>query len=141
MTDESGAADPMSTARVLLVDDDPLYVRRACRAFGDVVDLQVASNRDDALLATEGWFPDVVVVDMLLGDADAFRLLDELRMRCRNAALNVVYLAKGPGSIQRWQSDAGTFLGVVKRESGIEALREVVVTAIRGSHGVVQPAA
>lgn len=121
----------MDRARVLLVDDDPLYTRRAVRELGDSVDLQIVTNRSEALALTESWYPDVVVVDMLLRDADAFWLLDELRHRCRDAALGVVYLAKGPGSIQRFWAEGGAFLGVVKRESGIEILRSAISSAVR----------
>jgi CheY-like chemotaxis protein len=131
----------MQRARVLLVDDDPLYVRRASRILGCHVDLQVAASRCAALDATADWQPDVIVLDMLLGDADAFRLIDELRARYRDAAPGVVYLAKGPGSIQRLQGDAGSFLGVVKRDAGIDALLVAILAALCSLRGVIQPAA
>jgi ActR/RegA family two-component response regulator len=42
----------MCSARVLLIDDDPLYVRRARRVFDDSIDLQVAASRGEVLDVT-----------------------------------------------------------------------------------------
>jgi CheY-like chemotaxis protein len=120
----------MCSARVLLIDDDPLYVRRARRVFDDSVDLQVAASRGEVLDVTTSWYPDVIVVDMLLRDADAFAMLDELRSRGGGRQLSVVFLTKGPGAIQQFWSESDALLGVVKRESCIKVLRDAVISAI-----------
>jgi DNA-binding NarL/FixJ family response regulator len=117
-------------ARVLIVDDDPLYVGRARAALQDCVELQIVSSHDAALAATVNWAPDVVVLDSLMGDAPAFRLLDTMRERSDGGVPHVVYLAHGAGSIHRLQSDDSSFLGVIKRESGAAGLMSAVRCAL-----------
>lgn len=124
-------------ARVLIVDDDPFFVRRARAALEGTVELQIFSDRDAALAATEQWSPDVVMVDVMVGDTGAFGLLDEMRERCLGGVPRILYLAKGPGSIHRLQPGDGSFLGVIKRESSLDGLMQAVrcalATAVTGS--------
>lgn len=115
--------------RVLLVDDDPLYVRRAMLALAGTADLRIAASREAALALITDWWPDVVVLDMFLRDGDAIRLPEELRARGRSRSLGVVYLTKGAGARTRFQSLGTNFLGVVERERGAEALRAALRAA------------
>lgn len=134
--DRCETVSQLLSARVLIVDDDALYVRRARAALKDSVDLQIVSSHDDAIAATADWAPDVVVVDSLLGNEAAFNLLDNLRERHVNSVPSVVYVARGAGAIHRMQSDSTSFLGVVKRESGTEgllaAIRQAVAAVVGG---------
>ena len=123
----------MQPARVLMVDDDVLYTRRTRLALGEMVELRVVQSRTEALAAADRWVPDLVVVDLFVGDSDAFRLLDGLRSRRPLSPLSVIYLTKGPGSSTRFQNDGRTFLGVIQRESGIDRLRDPLVAATRPS--------
>lgn len=119
----------MSAARVLLVDDDPLFTRRAELALGTMVDVRVARTQRDALTTAESWRPDAVVVDVMLTDSDAFRLLEELRSRV-GGQLAVICLTKGPGS-RTWLFDDGVaFFGVMRREAGIDTLQLAVARAV-----------
>lgn len=124
-----------TTPRVLLVDDDPLYVRRATIALTGTADLRIASTREAALAAIADWWPDVVVLDMFLRDGDAIRLPEELRARGRSRVLGVVYLAKGAGAQTRFQSLGTNFLGVVERERDAEALRAALRAALNHRDG------
>jgi CheY-like chemotaxis protein len=122
----------MPPARVLLVDTDSFFTRRARRLLEDRVDLHVAGNRWEALSAARTWMPDVVVLDMLLNDGDSFLLVDELRKQTAEdrRQLAVIYLSRGPGSATRCQADAGGFLGVVTRDAGPDCLCSVVQMAL-----------
>ena len=121
----------MLPARVLMVDDDVLYTRRTRLALGEVVELRVVRTRSEALAIAECWVPDLVVLELFVGDSDAFRLLDELRNRQPLSPLSIIYLTKGPGSSTRFQNDGHTFLGMIQRESGIERLHDAIVAATR----------
>ena len=120
----------MSPARVLLVDDDPLFIRRAQSAFDESVDLQVVSTGTAALRATAGWQPNVVVLDMFLREGDTFDVLDELRQRRHPGCRGVICLVKGPGAATHFEAVDGTFLGVLRREAGTDGLRDAVNCAL-----------
>ena len=116
----------MPPDRVLLVDEDPIFIRRLRRTLDPSVELQVAMTGDDALLTTTTWTPDLVVIDPLLGDSDSFGVLDTLRERLAGSCLGVICLSKGPGSATRFQEAAGTLYGVIKRESAAECIGDAL---------------
>jgi DNA-binding NarL/FixJ family response regulator len=115
-----------TTRRVLLVDDDPIFVRGARAALCDVVDLYVVSEGHAALAAADLLRPELVIVDVLLRGTDAFGLLDQLRARMGPRARAVILLAKGPGAVSRGELWEGEFLGVHRRDAGPQALQDVV---------------
>lgn len=127
----------MLPVRVLMVDDDVLYARRARLALDGTVELRVAQSRFEALAAVDRWSPELVILDLFFGDSDAFRLLDELRSTRPLLPLSVIYLAKGPGSSTSCQNDGDTFLGVIQRDAGIEELRHAVIAATSASRVAV----
>lgn len=117
-------------ARVLIVDDDPFFVRRARIALDGVVELHIVSDEESALAAAEAWAPDVVMVDVMTGETGAFKLVDEMRERCRGNGPRVLYLAKGPGSADRYHASDGSFLGVIRRECSMDGLMCAVRSAL-----------
>jgi PleD family two-component response regulator len=125
--------------RILLVDDDRLYTRRAEAALLGLADLRVATGRRAALTATLSWAPDIAILDMFLPDGDALRLPDELQQRAATDEIGLIYLAKGPGAATRFQSLAGRFLGVVHRDAGSSGLLEAIrlASASRSFPGVI----
>ena len=127
----------MAKKRVLLADDDPLFVRSTRAALHADVELHVVSTAADALAAIERLRPDLMLIDLLLCGADAFWLIDELRARARDAG--VICLAKGPGamSLTRLRSLGDGFFGVHRREAGSEALRQVVKDSLSDENGLV----
>ncbi|MEX1158177.1 MAG: hypothetical protein WEC79_04535 [Thermomicrobiales bacterium] len=120
----------MGQARVLLVDDDQLFIRRMRQALAGSMDLQVATTSCDALSTEAGWTPDVVVIDPLLGDTDSFGLLDRLRERWRESGVGVICLSRGPGAVTRYQPEAGGFYGAVMRDVGVDGVCDAVRYAV-----------
>jgi ActR/RegA family two-component response regulator len=132
----------MYPARVLLIDDDPYYARRA-RSFFDVdnhIDLRVVTTATAASVAIEQWRPNIVILDLLLADSCSFALLDALRSRRRTSRIGVICLAGGAGSCEAYHhcTDGGQFLGVLRRDAGPEALLHAVAIAVSAT---CQPAA
>ena len=121
----------MGPARVLLVDDDQLFIRRIQRALNGSMDVQVATTSCDALTMAADWTPDVVVIDSVLGDADSFSLLDKLRASWCDADVGVICVSKGAGAATRYQVVDEGFFGMVLRDAGSEgvcaALREALI--------------
>jgi CheY-like chemotaxis protein len=131
----------MLPARVLIVDDDLLYTRRAVMLLDSLYDVRVAETRADALRCVAQSSPDVVVLDMFPHDTDAFRLLDDLRARLAPGPVNVIFLSKGPGAATRYCTDQDTFFGVVSRDSGPECLRDALLEAMQSTHALSTAAA
>src|SRR5687767_14204597 len=99
-----GAMSPM---RVLLVDDDELFVRRAVEILGTTVDLRVVTRPEQALPESESWEPQLILLDMLPAHTDAFRLAEELRALLPGTLNGIIFLAKGPGARTRLHIHAG----------------------------------
>lgn len=123
-------AAPAALPRILLIDDDRLYVRRVAKSLLGVADLRIADGRASALDVTSMWQPDVTILDMFLRDGDAMRLPDELRMRASSRHMSVIYLVKGPGALTRFQLLNGHFLGVVQRDTGTTGLLDAIRSAL-----------
>ncbi|MCC6874716.1 MAG: response regulator, partial [Sandaracinaceae bacterium] len=81
-------------ARVLIVDDDALYVRALKRSL-ERSELEVATSATaaEARAAFDSFAAEVVVLDYQLPDADGLALLAELRARAPDAVflLNTAY--------------------------------------------------
>ena len=96
---------PEAPKRVLIVDDDPMVGRIALAhvtAMG--AEGKVTDNPDAFFAALEEWKPDVVMVDLVLGDMDG---LDVLRRLAEEDSTASVIIASGVG--QRVLSAARRF--------------------------------
>jgi CheY-like chemotaxis protein len=133
-------ASTRATKRVLLVDDDPTFVRGARVALRGTVDLYVVSDADAALEAAGLLHPDLVLVDVLLRGTDAFWLLDRLRERMGPRARAVICLAKGPGALSRAALCGGEYFGVHRRDAGPGALLEAVTRGLAAAGAQFEPA-
>lgn len=125
----------MAPARVLLVDDDQLFIRRLQRALDGEIDLQVATTSSDALTRAADWRPDVVVLDPLLDDADSFGLLDRLLASWCGAGVGVICLSKGAGAATRYQTVDDRFFGMVLRDAGTDGVCDALRFALAGDGG------
>jgi len=123
--------------RILLIDDDRLYIRRAARSLLGIADLRIVSGRNTAIEATQVWHPDIVILGMFLSDGDAMHLPDELRSRTSIPELSAIYLVKGPGALTRFQTFNGCFLGVVQRDAGPLGLLQAIRSALAQHHAFV----
>jgi DNA-binding NarL/FixJ family response regulator len=116
--------------RVLLIDDDPLFIRRLKDALGDSVNLQVVSIADDAISACSEWQPDLVLLDVLIAPGDSFSILDDISRAERAGQFSVLCLSRGAGSTTRLQSFGNAVFGILKREADREALATTVNQAL-----------
>ena len=120
----------MTPKRVLLVDDDESFARLVIAVLNGAVDVRVISQPDQAMLDSDEWAPDLLLMDMLPKHMDAFSLADELRAKWHDTLHGVIFLAKGPGALTRLNHDAGELFGVVTRDAGPQTLRRAVLDGL-----------
>lgn len=118
--------------RILIVDDHPLVRRGLTALIDDEPDLMVcaaAATRRAGLAAIAASRPDLVVVDLSLGDGDGLDLLKDIR--AAHADLPVLVLTIHDASVYAQQAfRAGAHGYVTKQEMG-----EAVLLAI---HSVLE---
>jgi two-component system nitrate/nitrite response regulator NarL len=112
----------------VLIVDDHAVVRAGLRMLIDqgpgMKVTGVAGNRDEALDAAARTQPDVIILDIVLGDEDGLSFLPELREAARNARVLVLTGLRSSES-QRQAMRAGA-LGVVLKEHAAEVLIKAI---------------
>jgi len=113
--------------KVLIVDDHAV-VRAGLRMLIDqdpgMKVIGVAGNRAEALAAAAGDQPDVIILDIVLGDEDGLSFLPELLQVARRARVLVLTGLRGSDS-QRQAMRAGA-MGVVLKEHAAEVLIKAI---------------
>ncbi len=90
----------MSTKqRVLIVDDEPRNQRIVTEILEDLVDLNTASNGEEALNIADTFLPDLVLLDIMMPGIDGYKVCKEL---CTNPKLTTtkVILVSGKAMIE-----------------------------------------
>ncbi len=117
-----------SSVRVLIVDDDPSFLRLAERAFAREggFEIRTAQTGYDAGALTESFRPDVIVLDLLLPDLNGGAVCARVRARDDlNTCLIVgVTASEDPGEVGVMES-AGPDLMLRKPIEGAEIVRQV----------------
>lgn len=117
--------------RVLLIDDDPLFIERLREVLGSSVSLQVVSVAEDALRACLTWRPHLILLDVLIGPGDPFKILDDISSQDHSERLAVLCLSRGAGSTTRLQSFGDTIFGTLRRETDTESLLTTIARALQ----------
>ena len=112
----------------VLIVDDHAVVRAGLRMLIDqdpgMKVTGVAGNRDEALEAAASTQPDVIILDIVLGDEDGLSFLPELRQVARNARVLVLTGLRSSES-QRQAMRAGA-MGVVLKDHAAEVLIKAI---------------
>lgn len=67
-------------AKILIVDDDPLYVRvYQLKLTGDGHTIETASNGEEALAKVGPFNPDLILLDIMMPKIDGFEVLKRLK--------------------------------------------------------------
>jgi DNA-binding NarL/FixJ family response regulator len=127
-------SDPNSEPIRILIVDDHAVVRAGLRMLIDqnpamkVVGL--AGNRSEALAIAASEQPDLIILDILLGDQDGLTILPDLREVAKNARVLVLTGLRGSES-QRRAMLAGA-MGVVLKEHAAEVLIKAIIKVNEG---------
>lgn len=113
--------------RILIVDDHAI-VQAGLRMLIDqnrnMTVVGVAGNRSEALALATSEQPDIIVVDVLLGDEDGLLMLPELRQVAHNSRVLVLTGLRG-AETQRRAMLAGA-MGVVLKHHAVETLIKAI---------------
>ncbi len=118
------------SARVLVVDDDVSFIRRATVSLAPFADVESVASSEDLLLQVYQWLPDIVLLNMLLDDRDGFAVLEELLQLDLDHPPFVFCTTSGPASMTRQPTGADWPVGTIPRTVRLEQLRDTVESAL-----------
>ncbi len=124
--------------RILLVDDDPVFLGRAHQALDPFARLQTVSNGCAALQTLSQWQPDVVLFDLLLNDLDGFTFLEIINRSGLERRPFILCTTDGRGADTRIRPLPNWDVGTLVRSSSIVQLRTAVLQAARCQDPAVQ---
>jgi CheY-like chemotaxis protein len=82
-----------SRRRLLLVDDDPRQLRAYKRVFkshADRVDVMLVDNGVDALVQVGAFRPDLIVLDVFMGDLDGLEVTRRLKSNAETRHMEII---------------------------------------------------
>ncbi len=114
----------------LLVVDDETFIRMLYKKEfeSDGYEVSLASNTDEALNMMETQQPELVILDIELGNESGLALLNRLRQKYRDCAiiLNSAY-STYKSDFQSWLADA-----YIMKSSDLDPLKDKVKTLLAG---------
>lgn len=124
--------------RVLLVDDDPLFIGRADQALRPFASIRTVSTGRAALTTIPFWEPNVILFDLLMPDLDGFSFLDQISLLPVDRHPFVLCTSDGRGAGTRIRPLPDWRVGTLIRSSSIHQLRIAVLQAARCQDPVAQ---
>lgn len=131
----------LTTTRLLVIDDDPRFARQVAMALDRAADVRTVTRGSDVLTCVRAWAPDVVLLDLLLHDADGFALLERLLSLESAPRPFVLCVGDGPGAVARLSLEPGWPVGMLPRSASPAQLRSAVLGAARRGGVRLAPAA
>lgn len=116
--------------RILLIDDDPVFIKRVQAVLGDTVDLRIVSVAHDAIQTCATWQPDLILLDVHITPGDSFKILDDLTKGTFGQPISVLCLSRGAGSATHVQSFGDAVFGILKRETDQDSLAAAISKAL-----------
>jgi len=130
-----GLEEPMNIRRcdrrVLLVDDDPVFIEKALKVLAGLAQLRVVGDAEAALAENLSWRPELIILDALFGSGDSFALLDALKQARPADRIGIVCLTKGRGASNHVEPFGDEVFGMIRRDPDDDDLRDRVEEAVR----------
>jgi CheY-like chemotaxis protein len=120
----------MATARILVVDDDPL-IRQLMGNLLEITDFEVRGAVDgaDGLAQVAAFHPDVILLDLMLPDLDGYTVCRTLKADPATRAIPVIFLTASLGLARTRQAAAGA-VACLPKPFELNALLAVVEEAL-----------
>lgn len=84
----------METARILLVDDEPMNLHVLIEALKDSYDLLVATNGNEALkIAESDPQPDLILLDIMMPEMDGYEVIGKLKDNDGTKDIPVIFVS------------------------------------------------
>lgn len=122
--------DNRQGARVLVVDDDASFVRRATVSLGTVANVESVTSGEELVGRVSRSVPDIILLSLLLDDSDGFNLLEELLELDLDRPPFVFCTTSGPASTTRLPTCRDWPVGTISRTARLELLRDTVECAL-----------
>ncbi len=124
----------MPTARILVVDDDPL-LRRMVRDCLELADFGVVEAADgpDGLAQIAAVQPDLILLDLMMPGMDGYTVCRALQAEPATHAIPVVFLTASADPNLNRQAYAAGAVACVTKPFRREALLAVVHTTLHGA--------
>ncbi len=123
----------VESTKVLLVDDDPVFLARACQALEPVTRVRTIQTGSDALNTLAVWTPDVVVFDLLMHDMDGFTFMEQIASISSGRRPFILYTIDGRGADTRVRPLPDWHVGTLLRSAPMHQLRSAVIQAAQCS--------
>ena len=134
----------MAVKKILVVEDDPEMVELLTGLLRDSGhSVVVAQNGLDALHLSRRHLPDLILLDLMLGDMDGFSVCELLRNQRSTKAIPVVIMSALAGELARinsLESGASDFLGKPFRREEILRLVDQLPASKQEGHAALNAA-
>ncbi|MEZ4521378.1 MAG: hypothetical protein R3A46_07025 [Thermomicrobiales bacterium] len=117
--------------RILLVDDDPVFIEKAMGILPGLAEVCIAGDVEEALELNLSLRPDLIMLDALIGTGDSLALLDAFREARPTERFGIVCLTKGRGAVSVVEPFGDEVFGMICREPEEADLRGHVEEAVR----------
>lgn len=120
--------------RILIVDDHPVVRRGMAGTINAEQDLEVcgeASNADEAVSAVEELKPDLVLIDLSLGEDSGLELIKDLKAKHEDLAMLVVSIHDESLFAERVLK-AGA-LGFINKQTALDHIVEAIRKVLKGT--------
>jgi CheY-like chemotaxis protein len=122
---------PSEPIRVLLVDDDPVFIGRAAQALRPFARIRTVTSGSAALTTIPFWQPNVILFDLLMTDLDGFSFLEAVPKVPVQDHPFILCTTDGLGAGTRVRPLPNWRVGTLLRSSSIHQLRVAVLQAAR----------
>lgn len=80
------------TEKVLIVDDNKTMQNQLIEILQDFYQLEVASSGEEALEGVEQFMPDIILLDVILGEVDGYEVCQLLRQKVNFHDMKIIFL-------------------------------------------------